>query len=337
MSLTKLQQLQALAAQNAAVATVNMAEVSKGGGGARRLLPQGFALVRFCRYIEFGKHAREYQGQAKTPMMNVRLGLALWGDTAPQTVYPADHAKAGQPMPQQERPDTLFHSYNDKGEQVPTILNSFDMTLGNNEKSKTKIAFDRMNYKGLAKSFPELLGEAFIVPILRKKGKAADAKEYNMIDWANLLPPFDAISQQPYQIAQVPDEQYQLFLWEMPTKETWDELFIDGKNEKTGKSKNFLQAKCIEALDFKGSPLEALLGGELPDLNVENDDADNNEAPPVPDAAATNAAAVPGLPGLPGALPDVPFDGGTPVATPSVPVTPAVPGLPAMPGLPAIG
>lgn len=326
MSLTKLQQLQALAAQNAAVATVNMAEVSKGGGGARRLLPQGFALVRFCRYIEFGKHAREYQGQAKTPMMNVRLGLALWGDTNPA---------AG--TPEKDRPDDLFHTINDKGEQVPTILNSFDMTLGNNERSKTKIAFDRMNYKGLAKSFPELLGEAFIVPILRKKGKAADAKEYNMIDWANLLPPFDAISKQPYQIAPVPDDQYQLFLWEMPTKETWDELFIEGTNEKTGKSKNFLQAKCIEALDFKGSPLEALLGGELPDLNVENDDADNNEAPPVPNASATNAAAVPGLPGLPGALPDVPFDGGTPVATPSVPVTQAVPGLPAMPGLPAIG
>ena len=325
MSLTKLQQLQALAAQNAAVATVNMAEVSKGGGGARRLLPQGFALVRFCRYIEFGKHAREYQGQAKTPMMNVRLGLALWGDTNPAGGDPKD------------RPDDLFHTINDKGEQVPTILNSFDMTLGNNEKSKTKIAFDRMNYKGLAKSFPELLGEAFIVPILRKKGKAADAKEYNMIDWANLLPPFDQISKQPYNIPAVADDQYQLFLWEMPTKETWDELFIEGTNEKTGKSKNFLQAKCIEALDFKGSPLEALLGGELPDLNVEDDSADNHEAPPVPDAAATNAAAVPSLPGLPGVGADLPFDGGTPVATPSVPVTPAVPGLPEMPGLPAIG
>lgn len=324
MSLTKLQQLQALAAQNAAVATVNMAEVSKGGGGARRLLPQGFALARFCRYIEFGKHAREYQGQAKTPMMNVRLGLALWGDTNPA---------GGDPK---SRLDELFHSFNDKGEQVPTILNSFDMTLGNNEKSKTKIAFDRMNYKGLAKSFPELLGDSFIVPILRKKGKSADAKEYNMIDWANLLPPFDAISQQPYNIPQVDDDQYQLFLWEMPTKETWEELFIEGTNEKTGKSKNFLQAKCIEALDFKGSPLETLLGGELPDLNVENDDADNNEAPAVPEAAAPTIA-VPGLPGLPSVPTDLPFDGGTPVSTPSVPVTPSVPGLPAMPGLPAIG
>ena len=324
MSLTKLQQLQALAAQNAAVATVNMAEVSKGGGGARRLLPQGFALVRFCRYIEFGKHAREYQGQAKTPMMNVRLGLALWGDTNP----------AGGD--EKSRPDDLFHYYDEKGNKVPTILNSFDMTLGNNEKSKTKIAFDRMNYKGLAKSFPELLGEAFIVPILRKKGKGPDGKEYNMIDWANLLPPFDAISKQPYNVPEVADEQYQLFLWETPTKETWDELFIEGTNDK-GKSKNFLQAKCIEALDFKGSPLEQLLGGELPDLNVEDDSADNHEAPPVPDAAAASTASVPGLPGLPGALPDVPFDGGTPVATSSVPVTPAVPGLPEMPGLPAIG
>lgn len=194
-----------------------------------------------------------------------------------------------------------------------------------------------MNYKGLAKSFPELLGQAFVVPILRKKGKAADAKEYNMIDWANLLPPFDPISQQPYPIPELADDQYQLFLWDMPTKETWDELFIEGTNEKTGKSKNFLQAKCIEALDFKGSALEALLGGELPSLDVENDDASNNEQPdPAPQAAA-QPPAVPGLPGLPTALPDVPFDGGTPVATPSVPVSaPAVPGLPAMPAMPGI-
>lgn len=317
MSLTKLQQLQALAAENAKIASVNMAETSKGGGGSRRLLPQGFALARFCRYIEFGKHAREYQGQAKTPMMNVRLGVALWGDSNPQGGDPKD------------RPDDLFHFINDKGEAVPTILNSFDMTLGNNEKSKTKIAFDRMNYKGLAKSFPELLGEAFIVPILRKKGKGPDGKEYNMIDWANLLPPFDQISKQPYPVPELADDQYQLFLWEMPTKETWDELFIEGTNDK-GKSKNFLQAKCIEALDFKGSPLEALLGGELPSLDVEDDSAEDGESAPEQAPDAQQPPAVPGIAnvgaGAAGGV-DVPFDGGT--AT----TLPAVPGLPSLPAI----
>lgn len=317
MSLTKLQQLQALAAENAKVASINMAEVSKGGGGARRLLPQGFALARFCRYIEFGKHAREYQGQAKTPMMNVRLGVALWGDSNPQGGDPKD------------RPDDLFHFINEKGEAVPTILNSFDMTLGNNEKSKTKIAFDRMNYKGLAKSFPELLGEAFIVPILRKKGKGPDGKEYNMIDWANLLPPFDQISKQPYPVPELADDQYQLFLWEMPTKETWDELFIEGTNDK-GKSKNFLQAKCIEALDFKGSPLEALLGGELPSLDVEDDSAEDGEGAPEQAPDAQQPPAVPGIAnvgaGAAGGV-DVPFDGGT------VTTLPAVPGLPSLPAI----
>lgn len=334
--LTKLQQLKAQAEANVAVSSVDMSEVSK-GGGARRLFPAGMAYARMIRYIEFGNHAREYQGVAKTPAPVVRIAFALWGD--------ADPLNPGQEGNQ-------YHHIHE-GVVKPGVISSFDLVLGNNEKSKTKIAFDRMNYRGGSKNFAQFVGEAFLVPILVKKGAKADSKPYNEIDWKNILPPFDPMSRQPYAIPEAPDELYQLFLWDSPNKAAWDELFIDGKND-DGKSKNFLQAKCLEALNFRGSALEQLLGGALPDLSggVEGETDPDEQAgageasapvtavPSVP--GVPNASAVAGLPGVPTSLPDVPFDGGTPVAeavaTPVAVTTPVVTtaALPGMPGVPSL-
>ncbi|QJD54854.1 putative tegument protein [Pseudomonas phage MR6] len=347
--LTKLQQMQALAAQNATIVEVDMSETSSGGGGARRLLPGGMAMAQLVRYIEFGKHAREYQGQAKTPAMVVRMGVALWGDTDPLN-----------PLAQSERPETLFHTLKEDGTVTPTILNSFDLTIGNNEKSKTKIIFDRLNWRkdSSFKNFAQFLGHKFLVPILSKVGKPKDGKPgqpYNEIDWKNLLPPFDQLTRQPYPIPEAPDDSYQMFLWDSPTKECWDTLFIEGTNDKTGKSKNFLQAKCLEAVNFRGSALEVMLGGVLPDLTGgverDSDPDDTNTQAPAADPA-TSVPAVPGVPvNLPSvpttlALPDVPFDGGVATTLPvaetahavtvaPVVETPAVT-LPAMPAIPTL-
>jgi hypothetical protein len=334
--LTKLQQLQALAAQNAALVEVDMSETSSGGGGARRILPGGMAMAQLVRYIEFGKHAREYQGQAKTPAMVFRMGIALWGDSDPQN-----------PLPQKERPETLFHTLKEDGTITPTILNSFDLTIGNNEKSKAKIIFDRLNWRkdSSFKNFAQFLGHKFLVPILSKVGKPKDGKPgqpYNEIDWKNLLPPFDQLTRQPYPIPEAPDDSYQLFLWDSPTKECWDTLFIEGTNEKTGKSKNFLQAKCLEATNFRGSALEQMLGGELPDLTggVEGDQDpdDSANAPDVTPSIPTVPTSLPdvSVPTVPTSLPDVPFDGGTAVSTPvQVPDVAAL-SVPTLPNIPTL-
>jgi hypothetical protein len=313
--------MQALAAQNAAVTQIDMSEVSKGGAG-RRLLPAGMAYGRLVRYIEFGNHKNEYQGQVKQPTPVVRIGFALWGD--------ADPSNPGQEGNQ-------YHTMKD-GVAVPAILNSFDMKLGNNEKSKSKIAFDKLNYKGLAKNFAQFIGDAFLVPILVKKGTKADSKPYNEIDWKGILPPHCPMTKQPYGIPEAPEDAYQMFLWDSPTQEDWDSLFIDGQNDQ-GKSKNFLQAKCLEALNFRGSMLEQMLGGALPDFGggVEGDE-DPDEATPaagnVP--AVPNVPSVPAVPAVPSTLPDVPFDGGTPVVAPAVAPITAPAGLPNMPALPAV-
>ena len=51
-----------------------------------------------------------------------------------------------------------------------------------------------------------------------------------------------------------------MFLWDRPTKEDWDSLFVEGKWD-NGDSKNYVQEKILEATDFEGSPLHQLLEG----------------------------------------------------------------------------
>lgn len=241
------------------------------------------------------------------------MGFAIWGDVDP--------ANPGQP-------ENLFH--NEDG--TPNFMGTWDMALGNNEKSKAKRIFDKLNYKGGARHFAQLLGEGFLIPVKlvdvpAKNGKPASQR--NELDLLNALAPFDVVSRQPYPIPAAPDDAYQLFLWNKPTKEGWDALHIDGQRD-DGTSKNFLQDKILGAVDFMGSPLETLLRGagavlpnpeqlagaapEVPVLPPEP-----VVTPAAPDVPVVATAVVPALPVMP---PDVPFVGGT---IPEIPTVPALP------------
>lgn len=265
--MSNLNSLINLANEAADASGVDMSETSTGGGG-RRILPEGYALGRFVRYMELGKHAQEYNGEKKAPALQVRLGFALWGDG-----YQSEDGK-------------------------PTFLNTFDISISNNEKAKAKIAFDRMNYKGTAKGFAQLLGQAYVVPVVIKKSKAG--KERNEVDFKNILPPFDPVSKQPYPVPEADDELYQLFLWSKPTQETWDSIFIEGQFE-DGRSKNFLQEQCLKATDFEGSALQHMLAGsgQAPEPPAPTAEAPKQEAPATPE--------VPAMPEMP-KMPD--FGGG---------------------------
>lgn len=291
---------------------LDMSQVSKGGSG-KRLLPAGRALAQLIGYREFGNHVETFNGKPKAPARRMRLTFALWGKgdpTGPNTQ------------------DNCYHAVNEDGSvKQHGTYTTFDISLGNNEKSKIKHGFDKMNYRKNHKMFATMLGELFFLPILIKKGSKADSKPYNLIDWAAITPPLDPMSGAPYAApTAVPDEDYFMFLWDAPTKEDWDAMFIDGTNDK-GQSKNFLQGMCRQAKDFPGSALEQLLlqihGGALPDLgNFEADEDENaeDEAP-----AGSTVPAVPGVPVTPAAavVPEVPVV----VAPIDVPVV-AVPVVP---------
>jgi len=87
-----------------------------------------------------------------------------------------------------------------------------------------------------------------------------------------------------------------LLLWDTPTQEQWDSVFIDGdrtvkndKGEEVTESKNWLQRDIVtNALNFAGSPLEQMLNG-VGDLEMPGDKAD--EPATEPDTAAELAAA----------------------------------------------
>ena len=58
-----------------------------------------------------------------------------------------------------------------------------------------------------------------------------------------------------------------MLLWDTPTKEQWDSVFIDGEYNKTVDgvtttvSKNFIQGIAMQASNFTGSALESLVIG----------------------------------------------------------------------------
>lgn len=120
------------------------------------------------------------------------------------------------------------------------------------------------------------LGVPFIVDLVQNKvGEAGKEKTYTNMNsgknW-NLRGTSikDPVSGQVtnYQApAMVNPNPYKVFLFDRPTKETWDALFIPGERQtQDGKkeSKNWLQELIQKAVNYPGSQLQALLGGVLP-------------------------------------------------------------------------
>jgi hypothetical protein len=143
-----------------------------------------------------------------------------------------------------------------------------------------------------------MLGEAFLITIYHSKSETT-GKTYANIwnkDDIGIQPPFtvDAITKQKKTYA-IPEatQPLRLFLWNNPTKATWDSLFIDGTREVEDKetkkkktvSKNWMQEDIMAATNFKGSPLDTFLNGvaetDLPlsETEVKTSDAPKKDAP----------------------------------------------------------
>ena len=252
-----LNQARAAAAQGAAE---NMTETTKGGGA--RVLPEGTALARFTSYIEKGSHVQTFNGEAKAPAPQFQLGFTIVG---------------GRGINTKGEPENMV-----QGDVFPTV-NSYDIALSRNVKSNSIKIFNSMNYKRDATTFPEMLSGLFLLKVSHAE---RDGKKVHRIDWKNIQAPIDPMTATPYEAPEAPDDAYRLFLWNHPTKEQWDSLFIEGSRD-DGTSKNFIQEDLMKAVDFLGSPLEALLAGaELPALTTE-------AAPEAPAKASKKRSAVP--------------------------------------------
>lgn len=225
MTTDYVQQLIQQANAQAAV-SVDMNEAVSGGGGKE--IPAGRYFGRIVEYIDLGNQPQSFQGKAKEPAPEFRLGIALWGEGISE-------------------PDG-----------TPYIDRPYRMAVKRNEKAKTYLAFKALNYKNDPKitHFAQFLGEAFIFTYEDAVTKAG--KAYTRINLEKTLAARDVMSGQPYQVPEVADDKYNLFLWDYPSLEAWDKLFIEGVNDE-GKSKNFLQETILGATNFNGSPLHQLL------------------------------------------------------------------------------
>lgn len=247
------------AVEQAAAEGPNMNEATSGGDFERELPVEGLVRLRLITYIELGKHESTYKGETKVKD-KVLLQFELSGPRHPPVVL-------------------------EDGRKLPQIIN-VNETLSLGEKANFFKLFKRLNHTGVHKHFAQLLGGTPLLgTIVHNSTGEGDAKKTyaNLRDDAGytIRPPFvDDPETGESRAVQVDPAITPLkcFLWNFPSKEMWDSLFIDGRWDdkkdasgkviKEGSSKNYYQNTIKAAKNFAGSPLQELLfaGDALADL-----------------------------------------------------------------------
>ena len=300
---TLIQQVQQLV--DAGVVT-DMNEVTTGGGF--KIWPEGNAIARLIWYIETGNHAQKdhKSGVMKAPTPQMKMAFAMFSPN-----YTQDDGSPG-------------------------IIISYDTTISQSEKANATKIFKKMNWKGTAKHFSQFLTEPFIINIKQRKDATAKVVG-SYVDLKEISAPVEPLSKQPYSCPEVSTDLLKLFMWDTPTKEMWDSLFIDGTRD-DGSSKNWLQEQIMKATNFPGSPIEQLIFGSnapaLPSMTAQA----------VPTACTMPAAAaVPAIPppvasaAVPATgVPDLPLSAPTAPAAPAMPTVPAAPAAAVLPSVPTV-
>ena len=243
----------------------NMNEATSGGDFERELPVEGLTRLRLVSYIELGKHEKTNKGETKVKDL-VYLAFELSGPK-----HPAKEID---------------------GKKYPHII-SFTETLSLSEKANFYKLFKRLNHTGQFTHFAELLGESSLLGqvVHNSSGEGDQKKTYaNLRDagGSTIRPPYQEDPNTGESILVTADPAItplKCFLWNFPSKEMWDSLFIDGRWDdkkddkgaviKEGASKNYFQNLIRSAKNFQGSPLQELLfaGDALADLP-------SSEAPP---------------------------------------------------------
>lgn len=284
---------------NVNVAALDNMTETKSDGGSRGLLPTGTALVRLSGYVEFGNFIQEFQGQKKPAARMFQLAFRIVG---------------GVGMNAENKPE----KYVGEDGYFP-MATTFDTPISFHEKSKAVKYFNALNRVGAKGThFIQKLQEqcVYAMPVSVYTSKK-NGKQYTKFDFENLQMALDQETGLPRTAPELKPEDIQVFLWEQPTKAMWDSIHIEGEYDeqkddagnviKPKRSKNFLQEKCLQALDFEGSALQVMLGGDVPAL------------PTTPDAPET-----PVTPDVPAAPDEASPEDSTEVSTGSVPEVPTL-------------
>lgn len=235
----------------------DQSEVQAGGDFEYTPPAAGRTVGRFIEYIELGKHVEMYEGKPKPPAEMVRVTFEF---TLPDRVKEVEIDGVKKKI----------------AERI-----SYNMPKKFTEKAKYYKLFKAMTYgRDSITHMAEMLGEAFVFDIKHNTKGEGDKKKtfanlYQDSTWGVFAPrSVDPLTNVSTDLSsKVPEalSPLRIFIWDIPTKETWDSLFIDGEREvKDGDttkkvSKNWLQERLLSATDFGGSALEQMLN-DIPDL-----------------------------------------------------------------------
>lgn len=278
--------------QAAAAATgKDQSQVKSGSDFERTIYPEGPVRLRFISYVELGKHKKTWQGKTKIKEL-VRLGFEVSGPKH-SPVQGAD------------------------GQQYPLVV-YIEETLSQDPKANWVKLFSLLNHDRSATHATQLLGRAYKGKLTHRKFKRkadpADQEKWTGLDY-KLRPDNGGYSIEAplYEDPATGDLKplpvnppltpISALLWDMPSQEQWDSIFIPGEYEERkneageviapARSKNKVQEKIMAADNFKGSPLHALLlkAGVKLDIPAGSDPYEEDEGGEAPAASSKPAKA----------------------------------------------
>ncbi len=228
-----LAQLQAMADEEAEIG-LDMSVASAGGGFQAKRFTPGWTLAYYTGYIEKGSH------RSRNPKPGEK----------------------NEPKPQAQHTFHLLSSGYTNDDGTAYQMDTFDMNISNNEKAGAFLMFKAMNWRGDKKRFPQLLGGLYLIEIVDYLPKTAKPGQEpkSIINVKSIAPAIERITGAPYTAPLPLNEAWlKLFMWEKPHLAGWKSLYIDGVNDTTKQSKNWIQETIAGATNFAGSPLEIML------------------------------------------------------------------------------
>ena len=236
---------------------------------------EGPCIARFVSYIEIGKHQQKaYQGKAKPPAYEVILQFELLGK------------KHKREVEVEENGETVTKTY------YPIVTERLPLKYG--DRSNFTKLLQAMDYGRGNNHMALMLGEAFIVKVINNEVQ----KDGNTRVYTNIRDKSGWHVQAPVRVdedgetqvikAPAPTVEERLLLWDVPSAEQWNSLFIPGtSNRKTEEGeievpKNWIQELVKSAENYEGSAVQNVvlseIEGALPEVAPESDTAPAQEA-----------------------------------------------------------
>lgn len=307
-----------LLAQAKAAADKLADQTDESGGGNFEYEPPaaGMTMARLVSYIEIGPQPQpDFAGKPKAPSPECIIEFQLLGkkhakeievdvegQKVKKTIYPIIRLGRGPGSP--------------VGKAVKNGMNMPGGSKSNHFKLMSAMRYGREDMTNMA----FMLGEAFKIEVIHNTQEKEVNGKKTTVTYANIRtkegvwtvssPMVQKIDEEtgepdgpprPIKCSE-PTVPLRMLLWDAPSIEQWESIFIDGTFKKkigdteVDVSKNWIQEQCFNSTAFEGSALQTMLmqeGGDLPqtDLGDELDstpeaapeDLDGDLAPDVPE------------------------------------------------------